>query len=68
MQVTDACYKRDGKAEFLAFMKQVAKVTRDASFRSYSTSATPTSTQKFQAWLAKNPRITLHFTPTSGSG
>ena len=22
---------------------------------------------EIQAWLAKNPRITLHFTPTSGS-
>jgi hypothetical protein len=27
-----------------------------------------THNSRVKAWLARNPRITLHFTPTSGSG
>ena len=35
--------------------------------RRAATTTPPTSTPTSQAWLARNPRITLHFTPTSGS-
>ena len=66
-KVTDACYERHGKAEFLAFMKQVAKAYPRRELHvvldNYHTHKHP----EVQAWLAKNPRITLHFTPTSGS-
>ena len=37
------------------------------SCTSSPTTTPPTSTPSVQAWLAKNPRITLHFTPTCGS-
>jgi hypothetical protein len=66
-KVTDACYERHGKAEFLAFMKQVAKAYPRRELHvvldNYHTHKHP----EIQAWLAKHPRITLHFTPTSGS-
>ena len=66
-KVTDACYPRHPNAEFLDFLKQVAKAYPRVQLHivcdNYATHKHP----NVQAWLAKNPRITLHFTPTSGS-
>ena len=66
-KVTDACYPRHRNEEFLRFLKQVAKVYPRRKLHivcdNYATHKHPA----VQAWLAKNPRITLHFTPTSGS-
>ena len=53
--------------EFLRFLKQVAKAYPRKKLHivcdNYGTHKHP----NVQAWLAKNPRIPLHFTPTSGS-
>jgi hypothetical protein len=57
-RVTDACYDRHGKAEFLDFFRQLHVVVDN-----YHTHKHP----EVQQWLAKHPRISLHFTPTSGS-
>ena len=66
-KVVDACYPRHRHQEFLAFLKQVAKAYPRVKLHvvcdNYATHKHPAVT----AWLAKNPRITLHFTPTSGS-
>jgi transposase len=66
-KVTDACHPRHTHAEFLAFLKQVAKTYPRVQLHlvcdNYGTHKHP----KVQAWLAKNPRISMHFTPTSGS-
>jgi transposase len=66
-KVTDACYPRHRHAEFLRFLKQVAKAYPRVELHivvdNYATHKHPA----VQAWLAKNPRITMHFTPTSGS-
>jgi transposase len=66
-KVTDACYDRHGKAEFLDFMKKVARAYPRRQLHvvvdNYHTHKHP----EIEAWLAKNPRVTLHFTPTSGS-
>ena len=66
-QVTDARYDRHRHAEFLRFLKQVAKayprVTLHVVADNYATHKHPA----VKAWLGKNPRITMHFTPTSGS-
>jgi transposase len=66
-RVTDACYPRHRHQEFLAFLKQVAKAYPRVKLHvvcdNYGTHSHPS----VQAWLARNPRITLHFTPTSGS-
>jgi transposase len=63
----DACYPRHRRQEFLAFLKQVAKAHPRVSLHivcdNYATHKTP----QVAAWLEKHPRITLHFTPTSGS-
>jgi transposase len=66
-KVTDACYPRHRHEEFLRFLKQIAKAYPRVKLHivcdNYATHKHP----NVQAWLAKHPRITLHFTPTSGS-
>ncbi|MGI8614976.1 MAG: IS630 family transposase, partial [Nocardioidaceae bacterium] len=66
-KVTDHCYERHTNAEFLAFLKQVAKAYPRRELHvvcdNYATHKHP----NVQAWLSKHPRVTLHFTPTSGS-
>jgi transposase len=66
-KVTDACYHRHRHQEFLRFLKQVAKAYPRVKLHvvadNYGTHKHPV----VKAWLAKNPRITMHFTPTSGS-
>ena len=63
----DACYPRHRNGEFLAFLKQVAKAHPRVKLHivvdNYATHHHP----NVKAWLAKHPRITLHFTPTSAS-
>ena len=66
-KVVDACQPRHRHQEFLRFLKQVAKAYPRRQLHivcdNYATHKHPT----VKAWLARNPRITLHFTPTSGS-
>ncbi len=66
-KVTDACFPRHRHEEFLRFLKHVAKAYPRVKLHlvvdNYATHKHPA----VQAWLAKNPRITMHFTPTSGS-
>ena len=63
----DACYPRHTNVEFLAFLKLVAnahpRVRLCVICDNYATHTHPRVT----AWLDKNPRVTLHFTPTSCS-
>jgi transposase len=66
-RVTDACYPRHHHQEFLRFLKQVAKAYPRQNLHivcdNYATHKHP----KVTAWLERNSRIQLHFTPTSGS-
>jgi len=66
-KATDACYQRHTHAEFLNFLKLVAKAYPRVKLHvvadNYATHKHPMVTN----WLAKNPRVTMHFTPTSGS-
>jgi transposase len=66
-KVTDACYPRHRNDEFLKFLKQVAKAYPRVKLHivvdNYATHKHPNVAK----WLARNKRITLHFTPTSGS-
>jgi transposase len=63
----DACYQQHTNAEFLTFLKKVAKAHPKVKLHvvvdNYATHKHP----NVKAWLAKNPRITMHFTPTSCS-
>jgi transposase len=64
-KITQTCQSRH--QEFLRFLIQVAKTYPRVPLHlvcdNYATHKHPT----VKAWLARNPRITLHFTPTSGS-
>jgi transposase len=66
-KVTDACYPRHRHTEFLRFLKQVAKAYPRVELHIVADNYATHKHPDVQAWLAKNPRITLHFTPTSGS-
>ena len=66
-KVTDQCYDRHGKAEFLDFLKKVAKAYPRRELHVVLDNYDTHKHDDINAWLAKNPRITLHFTPTSGS-
>ena len=65
--VTDRCYERHGKAEFLDFLARVARAYPRQELHvvldNYHTHKHP----DVERWLAKHKRVTLHFTPTSGS-
>ena len=66
-KVTGLCKRRHRHQEFLAFLKHVARAYPDVELHlvmdNYSTHKHAT----VKAWLAANPRIHVHFTPTSGS-
>src|ERR1700722_14959203 len=66
-QVTNRCYDRHGKAEFLDFLKLVAKTYPRRRLHVVLDNYHTHKHDDINQWLAKNPRITLHFTPTSGS-
>jgi transposase len=63
----DACYPRHRHQEFLRFLKKVAAthptVELHVILDNYGTHKHP----EVRRWLADNPRITLHFTPTGCS-
>jgi transposase-like protein/transposase len=66
-KVTDQCYDRHGKAEFLDFLKKVAKAYPRRQLHVVLDNYHTHKHDEINTWLAKNPRVTLHFTPTSGS-
>jgi transposase len=66
-QVTDRCYDRHGKAEFLDFLKLVARTYPRRELHIVLDNYPTHKHDEINQWLAKHPRISLHFTPTSGS-
>jgi len=70
-QVTGLCKNRHRNQEFLAFLKHVARAYPDRGdgqqlhlvMDNYATH----KRVEVRDWLAGNPRIHVHFTPTSGS-
>jgi transposase len=66
-RIEQTCLPRHRHQEFLRFLQQVAKAYPWRRLHlvcdNYATHKHPAVT----AWLARNKRITLHFTPTSGS-
>jgi transposase len=63
----DACYPRHRNGEFLAFLKQVAKAHPRVKLHVVCDNYAAHNHPNVKAWLAKHPRITLHFTPTGAS-
>ena len=66
-KVTDACYDRHGEAEFLDFLKKVARAYPRRALHVVVDNYHTHKHTEINDWLAKHPRVTLHFTPTSGS-
>ena len=64
---TDACYDRHTNVEFLDFLKLVAKTYPRVKLHVVADNYATHKHPAVQAWLAKHRRITMHFTPTSGS-
>jgi len=65
--VTDACYPKHRHQEFLKFLKKVAAAYPGVDLHVICDNYATRKHAAVKAWLAKNPRITLHFTPTSCS-
>src|SRR3954454_4039637 len=66
-QITDRCSDRHGKAEFLDFLTHVARAYPRRRLHVVLDNDHTHKHDDINRWLAHNPRITLHFTPTSGS-
>jgi transposase len=66
-QVTAACKPRHQHQEFLAFLRQVAAAYPRRQLHVVVDNLSTHTHPAVRAWLARHPRVTLHFTPTSGS-
>ncbi|AXH96618.1 IS630 family transposase [Ornithinimicrobium avium] len=70
-KVTGACKARHRHQEFLAFLKQVARAYPDTGdgteLHLVMDNYAAHKRVEVRDWLAANPRIHVHFTPTSGS-
>jgi transposase/transposase-like protein len=66
-KVTAACKPRHRHQEFLAFLKQVAGAYPDQELHLVMDNHAAHKRVEVRDWLANNPRIQVHFTPTSGS-
>jgi transposase len=66
-EVAHACSESHTAADFLAFMKLVARQNPRRQLHVVLDNSSTHSTPEVTAWLAKNPRIHFHYTPTSAS-
>jgi transposase len=66
-QVTDACYPRHRHQEFLRFLKKVAAAYPGQNLHVICDNYSTHKHAEVTAWLARNPRVILHFTPTGCS-
>ena len=66
-RVTDQCFDHHRHAEFLAFLKLVAKAYPRRQLHLVLDNYGTHTHAEVRAWLAKHPRVHLHFTPTSAS-
>ncbi len=66
-KVTGQCYDRHRNEEFLRFMKTVAKAYPRRQLHVIADNYATHNHPNVRAWLERNPRIHMHFTPTSGS-
>ena len=67
-EVTGRVTKRHRSKEFLAFLRQVERsVPKKIDLHLIMDNSGTHKTDDVREWLAKYPRITVHFTPTSAS-
>jgi transposase len=65
--VTARCQPRHRHQEFLRFLRQVARAYPDQPLHLVMDNYAAHKRVEIRDWLAANPRIQVHFTPTSGS-
>jgi transposase len=66
-KVTGQCKNRHRHQEFLAFLKHLARAYPGRELHLVMDNYAAHKRPEIKAWLAANPRIRAHFTPTSGS-
>src|ERR1022692_2488437 len=66
-QVTDACYPRHRHQKFLKFLKKTAAAYPGTQLHVVCDNYATHKHAEVRKWLAANPRVTLHFTPTGCS-
>jgi transposase len=66
-KVTAACKPRHRHQEFLAFCKQVARAYPTGELHLVMDNYAAHKRIEIRQWLADNPRVHVHFTPTSAS-
>jgi transposase len=66
-KVTASTKPRHRRQEFLAFLKQVARAHPGRELHLVMDNYAAHKTPEVKGWLTDNPRIHVHFTPTSGS-
>jgi transposase len=66
-KVTAAVKPRHRHQEFLAFLKQVARAYPDGELHLVMDNYSAHKHDKIRKWLAANPRVVVHFTPTHAS-
>jgi transposase len=66
-KVTAACKPRHRNQEFLAFLKQVARAYPHGELHLVMDNYAAHKHPNVKQWLADNPRIVVHFTPTHAS-
>jgi len=66
-QVTTEARERHTGADFLAFMKRVARAYPEGELHVVLDNVSTHTTPDVRTWLARHPRVTFHFTPTSAS-
>jgi transposase len=66
-RVLGRCFPRHRHDEFLVFLRQVARTWPRRELHVVCDNASAHKHAAVTTWLARHPRITLHFTPTSAS-
>ena len=65
--MTAACQPRHRHQEFLRFLKQVARTYPDRQLHLVMDNYATHKRAEVRTWLEANPRVQVHFTPTSAS-
>jgi transposase len=66
-EVAHACSESHTARDFLGFMKLIARLHPRRELHVVLDNSSTHSTPEVMKWLAKNPRIRFHYTPTSAS-
>jgi transposase len=66
-KVTAACQPRHRHQEFGRFLRQIARAYPDGELHLVMDNYAAHKHEKIRTWLAANPRVRVHFTPTHAS-